>query len=109
MKNEHAERQPEVQRAATPQTRAEQAAVPHGHPVEKPRTASHYDAGNGQGMVHRWAEGPTQDRPVLDGSTQSAEAEREVDNPWRGIDDPGLIFYPEHVPESKRHHLKRAA
>jgi len=109
MKKEHAERHTEAQQAAVHRDEAPHAAVPHGHHVEQPRAASHDDPGNGQGMVHRWAEGPTQDRPILDGSRQSAEAEREVDNPWRGIDDPGLIFYPEHVPESKRHHLKRAA
>lgn len=81
----------------------------HGHHFETPHPATRYDAGNGQGTIHAWPHGKTQDRPVLDGSTQDREIEAEVDNPWRGIDDPGLIFYPGHVPESRKHHPKRAA
>jgi len=81
----------------------------HHHLVERPHPATRYDAGNGQGTVHRWPQGATQDRPILDGSTQSAVAEREVENPWRGLEDPGLIRHPDRIPESQRHHLHEAA
>ena len=58
---------------------------------ETPHEATRFDAGNGQGTVSGPPDGETQDRPILDGSTQGAAAEREVDNPRRGMEDPGLV------------------
>lgn len=75
----------------------------HGHLVEKAHPASEHDAGNGQGTVHGWARGMTQDHPILDGSMQSAEAERQVDNPWRGIEDPALTRHPGRVRHGERY------
>lgn len=61
-----------------------------------PRTASRFDAGTGQGTVSEPHYGDaTLDHPVLDGSTLGPEAERAVDNPWRGIVDPELRRHPE--------------
>ena len=59
---------------------------------DPPHEASRFDAGTGQGTV----EGPPydaelQERPILDGSTQSPEAEASVPNPYRGQSDPALI------------------
>lgn len=65
-----------------------------GHYVEPAHAASRYDAGNGQGTVAKWPEGKTLEHPVLDGSTQAPRAEHDVDNPWRGLDDPALIRHP---------------
>lgn len=76
------------------------AGVSHG---EKPHPASRTDAGNGQGTVSGPPHGETQDRPVLDGSTQSREAEREVDNPWRGVYNPELVRHPDRVPHHRLH------
>lgn len=67
---------------------------------DKPHPATRYDAGSGQGTVSGPPYGEaTQDRPVLDGSTMSPEAERAVDNPWRGIYDPELRRHPAHEPD----------
>ncbi|CAG7620350.1 hypothetical protein ACFPZL_08365 [Leucobacter soli] len=88
----------------------ERQSEARSHIVDEPHPATRYEAGNGQGTTRAWAhEGKTQDHPILDGSTQSAEAERDVDNPWRGIDDPSLHRHPEHIPESARHHLHDTA
>ncbi len=64
-------------------------------PEEAPHEADRLDAGNGQGTVSGPPDGETQDRPVLDGSTQGDEAERSVENPRKGMEDPGLIRRPE--------------
>lgn len=60
------------------------------HP-DAPHPATRFDAGTGQGTVG----GPPHDideleRPILDGSTMSAEAEASVPNPHRGKIDPAL-------------------
>lgn len=62
------------------------------HP-DPPHPASRYDAGTGQGTVT----GPpydveVQERPILDGSTESAESEASVPNPYRGLSDPARVF-----------------
>lgn len=59
------------------------------------RDSDHHDAGDGQGTVSGPPAGEVQDRPVLDGSTMSDEAERSVDNPRRGMEDPGLVRHAE--------------
>lgn len=52
------------------------------------------EASNGEGTAES-AEGNTQDRPILDGSTEDyAELGEEV-NPRYGQEDPGLIRHPE--------------
>lgn len=76
------------------------AVISHG---DKPHPASATDAGSGQGTVSGPPHGKTQDRPVLDGSTQSRESEREVDNPWRGVYDPELHRHPEREPHHSLH------
>jgi len=54
--------------------------------------ATHFDAGTGQGTVtgppH---DGPLQERPILDGSTQDKVAEASVPNPNRGESDPAQM------------------
>lgn len=60
------------------------------HP-DAPHEATRFDAGTGQGTVT----GPPHDiahldRPILDGSTMSDEAEASVPNPHRGQVDPAL-------------------
>ncbi len=55
---------------------------------------SRFDAGTGQGTVSGPPhDGPLQERPVLDGSTQSYAVESTVPNPNRGEDDPGRIAH----------------
>ncbi|MFA5606164.1 MAG: hypothetical protein WDA07_03090 [Leucobacter sp.] len=68
------------------------ARLPH---VEQPHEGTITEAPNGHGTYRAWPPGKTLNRPVLDGSTQSSDYERDVDNPWRGFDDPGLIVHPE--------------
>lgn len=68
-------------------------------PVREP---SRFDAGDGQGT----SSGPpkdvdVQERPILDGSTEPDTVEREVENPRRGMEDPGLIRHPEHGEEKE--------
>ncbi|WP_449281279.1 hypothetical protein [Leucobacter sp.] len=58
---------------------------------DAPHPATRFDAGTGQGTVT----GPPHDidhldRPILDGSTMSDEAEASVPNPHRGQVDPAL-------------------
>ena len=57
----------------------------------EPHEATEFDAGNGQGTVSGPPKGDVQQRPVMDGSTQSAAEEHSVDNPRRGMEDPGLV------------------
>ncbi len=59
---------------------------------DAPHSASRFDAGNGQGTVSgpSWGQS-TQDRPILDGSTQDPSAEASVPNPHRGQSDPATI------------------
>lgn len=57
---------------------------------EEPHAASRFDAGTGQGTVSGPPPGETQDRPILDGSTEGGEAERGTVNPHRGRADPSL-------------------
>lgn len=59
---------------------------------ETPHGPSRFDAGTGQGTVT----GPPkhaefQERPILDGSTQSGAVEASVPNPYRGHDDPAQM------------------
>lgn len=66
--------------------------VHDGQLVEHPHSASRYDAGNGQGTVAGPPlDGGVLEHPILDGSTQSPEAEAAVPNPYRGVDDPATI------------------
>lgn len=64
-------------------------------PENTPHKGDKHDAGTGQGTVSQSPEGETLERPVLDGSTEGKESEREVDNPWRGLEDPALIRHPD--------------
>lgn len=58
---------------------------------ETPHPASGTDAGTGQGTISEIPTGEgTLDHSILDGSTESAEAERTTDNPFRGVEDPAL-------------------
>lgn len=57
---------------------------------EAPHPASAHDAGTGQGTLFRMPKGEVLDRPVLDGSTESSEAQRSTVNPFRGLKDPAL-------------------
>lgn len=59
---------------------------------DPPHGPSRFDAGTGQGTVT----GPPKDtrfqeRPILDGSTQSSAVEASVPNPYRGQDDPAQM------------------
>lgn len=83
--------------------------VVHGHVVERPHPESEHDAGTGQGTIRGWTHGRTQEHPILDGSTQNPAVEHDVENPWRGLDDPGLTRHPWRIPESERHQTGRAA
>ena len=62
---------------------------------DEPHKATETDAGTGQGTVEELPHGEHQDRPVLDGSTESPEADASTDDPRRGMSDPGLIRHPE--------------
>ena len=65
--------------------------VAEEHP-DPPHEASRFDAGTGQGTVSGPPTGVKfQERPILDGSTQSAEAEASVPNPYRGQTDPAQM------------------
>lgn len=57
---------------------------------ESPHEASRYDAGTGQGTISRMPTGETIDHPVLDGATETDEAQRSTENPFRGRRDPSL-------------------
>ncbi|MBK0419165.1 hypothetical protein JD276_08980 [Leucobacter sp. CSA1] len=59
-----------------------------------PHEATRFQASNGAGTVSGPPPGETQDRPILDGSTED-EAERHVENPRRGMENPELIRHPE--------------
>lgn len=62
--------------------------------TEAPHKATRYDAGTGQGTSHGPPRGVAfQDRPVLDGSTQSYVVEHSVPNPTRGEDDPQSVTH----------------
>ena len=58
--------------------------------TDPPHKATKFDAGTGQGTLDEMPSGDTLDRPVLDGSTESSTAQRETDNPFRGMADPAL-------------------
>ncbi|WP_449278841.1 hypothetical protein [Leucobacter sp. GX24907] len=59
---------------------------------DAPHPPGRYDAGTGQGTAANPPRGDdTQDRPILDGSTQSPIAEASVPNPYRGQADPALV------------------
>lgn len=85
--HEDVERREDVEPAMDPDSgervRAERADPPHG--------PSRLDAGTGQGTVTGPPHTEFQERPILDGSTQSAEAEASVPNPYRGQSDPAGI------------------
>lgn len=68
-----------------------QERIAEEHP-DPPHAASRFDAGTGQGTVT----GPPydsdfQERPILDGSTQSPAAEASIPNPYRGETDPAAV------------------
>lgn len=65
--------------------------VHHDEKRDAPHKATGRDAGTGQGTSSGPPDTETQDRPVLDGSTESDAAERETVNPRRGMEDPGLV------------------
>lgn len=65
--------------------------TPEKHHPDEPHEATRYDSGTGQGTVSGPPKGETQDRPILDGATQSQAEERAVENPRRGMEDPGLV------------------
>lgn len=73
------------------------------HFMDPPHEASRYESGNGHGTVRRWPSDKTLEHPVLDGATGSSEAEHDVENPWRGLSDPGLIVHPGHSRRPKWH------
>ncbi|WP_053382960.1 hypothetical protein [Leucobacter celer] len=61
----------------------------------EPHEATETEAGNGEGTVSALPEGETQDRPVLDGSTDHLGHDGKQQNPRYGMSDPGLIRHPE--------------
>lgn len=75
-------------------TRTERYTAQRVHFQDPPRPESRYDSGSGNGTIMRWPPGKTLEHPILDGATQSRHAEHDVENPWRGVDDPGLIVHP---------------
>ncbi|WP_427870365.1 hypothetical protein [Leucobacter luti] len=61
---------------------------------DKPHEATRFDAGTGQGTVHEFPRGAkAQERPILDGSTESRAAEASTPNPNRGEADPALVTH----------------
>lgn len=61
---------------------------------DRPHEATRFDAGTGQGTVHGFPKGPSaQERPILDGSTESPSAEASTPNPNRGESDPALVTH----------------
>ncbi|CAG7612125.1 hypothetical protein ACFPZL_07250 [Leucobacter soli] len=58
---------------------------------DAPHGPSRFDAGTGRGTVLGPPAGEFQERPILDGSTMSADAEASVPNPNRGQADPALV------------------
>lgn len=59
---------------------------------DAPHGPTRFDAGNGQGTVFGPPYGEDlQERPILDGSTQSDAAEATVPNPYRGETDPAML------------------
>lgn len=61
--------------------------------------ATRYRASNGEGTVTERPTGPTQDRPVLDGASESYATDEDAENPWRGVEDPQLERHPEETHE----------
>lgn len=60
--------------------------------MDSPHGPTRYDAGTGRGTVSGPPYGEKfQDRPILDGSTQSAAFEASVPNPTRGQSDPAAM------------------
>ena len=61
------------------------------HP-DPPHAASRFEASDGAGTVSGPPhDRPLQEHPVLDGSTESAEAEATTPNPTRGLSDPAMV------------------
>lgn len=86
--NEHPQHESDPDRQLDPDDKERQLE----ERPDPPHPASRFDAGTGQGTVR----GPShaeqfQDRPILDGSTQSPEAEASVPNPYRGQSDPATV------------------
>lgn len=71
--------------------------------IDLPREESKFDSGSGQGTIDRWPPGKTMEHPILDGATSAPQAEHDVENPWRGLDDPALIVHPERSRRRKWH------
>lgn len=85
---------PSSRRCIMKHSSTERYLTKHDHFVDPPRPASRFDSGSGNGTIMRWPPGKTLEHPILDGATQSREAEHDVENPWRGVSDPGLIVHP---------------
>lgn len=62
---------------------------------DAPHEATRYESSDGRGTISKLPSGDTQDRAVLDGASESTAAEKDVDNPRRGMSDPGLVRHPE--------------
>ena len=59
---------------------------------DRPHAASRFEASDGAGTVSGPPRGERlQEHPVLDGSTESAEAEASTPNPTRGMSDPAMV------------------
>ncbi|MGO1539029.1 MAG: hypothetical protein ACTHZ9_09385 [Leucobacter sp.] len=59
--------------------------------------ATEHSASNGKGTVNGPPRGKTQDRPILDGASETYEVDPEPGNPWRGVENPQLTRRPEDV------------
>lgn len=72
------------------------------HPVKPtPHVHDRTHAGDGQGTTTSIDDEETLDRPILDGSSMTEAEEHDVDNPWRGLEDPALSRHPERGSKSK--------
>lgn len=60
-----------------------------------PHPATEHEAPNGAGTTGAMPHGATQDRPLLDGSSEYYVPEGEEKNPRYGEEDPGLVRHPE--------------
>lgn len=89
------------------QRSSEQPRDEHGEVVRQPEhkpephSPDKTHAGDGQGTTTSIHEEGTLERPILDGSSMTDEEEHDVDNPWRGLEDPALSRHPETGQKSK--------
>ncbi|MFV0434857.1 MAG: hypothetical protein ACK5LO_12845 [Leucobacter sp.] len=84
------------------QTNTERHPVSQRRFIDPPHPASRFDSGNGNGTIRKSPRGKTLDHPILDGASESWHAEHDVENPWRGVDDPGLVVHPARQRRRKR-------